>query len=134
MLAVEILRSGFESALAESCLSHFGRAVRPDLDTWATWAERSPVRVPGAWNGRCDSDPCSSSRCRWVWRVRLSTAMSTIGRWPSRIVTSLVVRCGCSFGGRVARRRSVLPVPAERRPGGSQWSHRQDRVVAWWSW
>ena len=45
VLAVEILRSGFEQALAEACLSHYDRELHPDRAAWAEQIKTSPVRV-----------------------------------------------------------------------------------------
>jgi hypothetical protein len=45
VLAVEILRSGFEWALARACLSHFDRSLYPDREAWAGRVKTSPVRV-----------------------------------------------------------------------------------------
>ncbi|MFG3700899.1 DUF4291 domain-containing protein [Micromonospora sp. NPDC047620] len=45
VLAVEITRSGFEWALAHSCLSSFDRDRYPDRETWSRRLRASPVRV-----------------------------------------------------------------------------------------
>ncbi len=45
VLAVEILRGGFEWALAHACLSHFDAGVYPDLDVWASRLRACQVRV-----------------------------------------------------------------------------------------
>ncbi|WP_436772169.1 DUF4291 domain-containing protein [Yinghuangia sp. YIM S09857] len=45
VLALEITREGFESALAGACLSHFDANVYPDRDTWGTRLHRTSVRV-----------------------------------------------------------------------------------------
>ena len=45
VLAVEILRSGFEQALAEACLSHYDRDLHPDQAAWAGRLKTAPVRV-----------------------------------------------------------------------------------------
>jgi hypothetical protein len=45
VLAVEILRSGFEWALAGACLSHFDPHRYPDRDAWTRKLKTSPVRV-----------------------------------------------------------------------------------------
>jgi hypothetical protein len=45
VLAVEITRSGFEWALANSCLSSFDRDHYPDRETWSRRLRASPVRV-----------------------------------------------------------------------------------------
>ena len=45
ILAVEIQRAGFESALSVACLSHFDRPRYPDRQTWAKLIKTSPVRV-----------------------------------------------------------------------------------------
>jgi len=45
VLAVEILRSGFEQALTEACLSHYDRDLHPDRAAWANQIKTSPVRV-----------------------------------------------------------------------------------------
>ncbi|MFV2018694.1 DUF4291 domain-containing protein [Micromonospora sp. LOL_023] len=45
VLAVEILRSGFEAALAQACLSHYDRDLYPDRAAWARLVKASQVRV-----------------------------------------------------------------------------------------
>ena len=45
VLAVEILRSGFEQALAEACLSHYDRDLHPDQAAWAGRLKTAAVRV-----------------------------------------------------------------------------------------
>lgn len=45
VLAVEITRSGFEWALAHSCLSSFDPDRYPDRETWSRRLRASPVRV-----------------------------------------------------------------------------------------
>jgi hypothetical protein len=45
VLAVRLSRSGFESALAQSCLSHFDPDRYPDREAWARAVKASPVRV-----------------------------------------------------------------------------------------
>jgi hypothetical protein len=45
VLAVEILRSGFEEALTSACLSHYDRDLHPDRAAWARRVKTSPVRV-----------------------------------------------------------------------------------------
>ncbi|WP_326551420.1 DUF4291 domain-containing protein [Micromonospora sp. NBC_01813] len=45
VLAVEILRSGFEAALAQACLSHYDRDLYPDRAAWSRLVKTSQVRV-----------------------------------------------------------------------------------------
>jgi hypothetical protein len=45
VLAVEILRRGFEEALAQACLSHYDRELYADRAAWARRLKTSPVRV-----------------------------------------------------------------------------------------
>jgi hypothetical protein len=45
VLAVEVLRSGFEQALTTACLSHYDRDLNPDRAAWARRVKASPVRV-----------------------------------------------------------------------------------------
>ncbi len=45
VLAVELLRSGFEQALSEACLSSFDRRFHPDQRSWSRDLKRSSVRV-----------------------------------------------------------------------------------------
>jgi hypothetical protein len=45
ILAVEILREGFEWALAHAALTHFERGTYPDEAAWRARAAASPVRV-----------------------------------------------------------------------------------------
>jgi len=45
ILAVDILRSGFESALARASLSHFDRTLHATPDEWGAELKRSPVRI-----------------------------------------------------------------------------------------
>ena len=45
VLAIRISRSGFETALGESCLSHFDTALHADPDAWRRALADCPVRV-----------------------------------------------------------------------------------------
>ena len=45
VLAIEISRTGFEWALAHSCLSHFDRDHHADTAGWARQLKTSPVRI-----------------------------------------------------------------------------------------
>jgi hypothetical protein len=45
VLAVEILRDGFEQALAQACLSHYDRDLYADRAQWARRLKTAPVRV-----------------------------------------------------------------------------------------
>ncbi|WP_351228920.1 DUF4291 domain-containing protein [Streptomyces sp. NPDC002133] len=45
VLAVEIIREGFEWALRHACLSHYVRGVHPDQATWKRELRQSPTRV-----------------------------------------------------------------------------------------
>ena len=45
ILAVDILRSGFEWSLANACLSHFDPLLYASRDDWLRIMERSPIRV-----------------------------------------------------------------------------------------
>ncbi|WFE25044.1 DUF4291 domain-containing protein [Solwaraspora sp. WMMD791] len=45
VLAVRILRGGFDAALAQACLSHYDRDLYPDRTTWARLVRTSQVRV-----------------------------------------------------------------------------------------
>jgi len=45
ILAIEILRSGFEWALAHACLSHFDKAAHATSDEWKAALKRSPARI-----------------------------------------------------------------------------------------
>ena len=45
VLAVEILRGGFEWALEQACLSHYDPDLHPDHEEWARRLKTSPVRV-----------------------------------------------------------------------------------------
>lgn len=45
ILAIDITRAGFESALSQACLSHFDAEVYPDDETWQHRKALSPVRV-----------------------------------------------------------------------------------------
>lgn len=45
VLAVEITRTGFEWALANSCLSHYDPDLHPDRQAWQERLRTSPVRV-----------------------------------------------------------------------------------------
>jgi hypothetical protein len=45
ILAIDILRIGFEWALAHSCLSHFDGSVHATPEEWKTALKRSPVRI-----------------------------------------------------------------------------------------
>src|SRR5205814_10021301 len=43
ILAIEILRDGFEWALANSSLSHFDRTMHSSAEEWKTTVQKSPV-------------------------------------------------------------------------------------------
>jgi hypothetical protein len=45
ILAIEILRSGFEWALANSCLSHYDAELHGSRDSWQSLLKASPVRI-----------------------------------------------------------------------------------------
>jgi Domain of unknown function (DUF4291) len=45
ILAIEISRSGFDWALAHSCLSHYSPQVHASSDAWAALKDSSPVRI-----------------------------------------------------------------------------------------
>lgn len=45
VLAIDILRSGFEWALAHACLSHFDRSFHASPEAWQATLKRSPVRI-----------------------------------------------------------------------------------------
>ena len=45
VLALDISRDGFDSALRQACLSHFDRSVYPDRETWAERVRTTQVRV-----------------------------------------------------------------------------------------
>lgn len=45
VLAIEIRRDGFESALSHACLSHFEPELYPDRAAWSRRLKQSPVRV-----------------------------------------------------------------------------------------
>jgi len=45
VLAVEISRTGFETALGEACLSHYTSAVHADRDAWKRELAAAPARV-----------------------------------------------------------------------------------------
>lgn len=45
VLAIDILRDGFDWALAHSSVSHFDRSMHSDIDDWKSVLERSPVRI-----------------------------------------------------------------------------------------
>jgi Domain of unknown function (DUF4291) len=45
VLAIDLSREGFESALSRACLSHFEPALHPDPEAWRTQLAEAPVRV-----------------------------------------------------------------------------------------
>jgi hypothetical protein len=45
VLSIDIVREGFEWALARACLSHYDRDVHSDKATWSRQLKTSPVRV-----------------------------------------------------------------------------------------
>jgi hypothetical protein len=45
ILAIDILRGGFEWALAHGCLSHFDGSVHATPEEWRAALKRSPVRI-----------------------------------------------------------------------------------------
>ncbi|MFF7214992.1 DUF4291 domain-containing protein [Streptomyces sp. NPDC008238] len=45
VLALDVSREGFDSALRRACLSHFDRSVYPDRETWAERVRATEVRV-----------------------------------------------------------------------------------------
>jgi hypothetical protein len=45
ILAIDLLRSGFEWALAHACLSHFDRSAHATPEEWKAALKRSPVRI-----------------------------------------------------------------------------------------
>jgi hypothetical protein len=45
VLAIQLTREGFESALAQACLSHYDHELHPDEAAWSRQLRASPVRV-----------------------------------------------------------------------------------------
>jgi hypothetical protein len=45
VLAIEIIREGFEWALRHACLSHYERGLHLDRDTWKRQLKHAPARV-----------------------------------------------------------------------------------------
>ncbi|AWS40202.1 DUF4291 domain-containing protein [Streptosporangium sp. 'caverna'] len=45
VLAIEIIREGFEWALRHACLSHYERGLHPDRDAWKRQLKYAPARV-----------------------------------------------------------------------------------------
>ncbi|MDQ1042469.1 hypothetical protein QFZ76_000705 [Streptomyces sp. V4I2] len=45
VLAIEIIREGFEWALEHACLAHYEHGLHPDRATWKRQLKRSPARV-----------------------------------------------------------------------------------------
>lgn len=54
VLALEITRAGFESALAQACLSHYDPQVHADREAWAARLRETTVRVQ--WDPERDLD------------------------------------------------------------------------------
>lgn len=54
VLAIRITREGFETVLAQSCLSHFDADLYGDHATWLARKEASPVRIQ--WDPERDVD------------------------------------------------------------------------------
>lgn len=54
VLALEITRTGFESALAGACLSHYDQGTYPDRDTWGRRLHATTVRIQ--WDPERDLD------------------------------------------------------------------------------
>ncbi|MBK8259649.1 MAG: DUF4291 domain-containing protein [Polyangiaceae bacterium] len=45
ILAIDMLRTGFESALAQACLSHYDKSLHTSSEAWRLALKQSPVRV-----------------------------------------------------------------------------------------
>ena len=45
VLAIQLTRDGFESALSQACLSHYSPQLHPDEEAWSRHLRASPVRV-----------------------------------------------------------------------------------------
>jgi hypothetical protein len=111
VLGIEILREGFEWALAHSATSHFDSAIHPNKAAWRTVLEASPVRVQ--W------DPERTLTLESLpWRtiqVGLSgeSVEAYVGYWISRIedLTPLVAEVeGRVMAGDLAGADALRPV------------------------
>jgi hypothetical protein len=115
ILAVEIQRGGFESALTQACLSHFDHTRYPDRPTWAKLIKTSPVRVQ--WDPERSLHlaalPYRSLQiglsCRWFVTGSAACVSRTISPYWSRTVYGLPR----PLGGLVPMPQS-RPVPAGR--------------------
>lgn len=111
VLAVTITRSGFEWALANSCMSHFVPELYSDRQAWTTRLGASPVRVQ--W------DPERDLRHRPLDHRSLQVGLGGVAvehyveRWITGIrdVTDTAHRIGrLVASGQLAAARTALPV------------------------
>ena len=83
ILAVDILRSGFEWALARACLSHFDRAVHATQEEWSAELKRSPVRVQWDPERRLQLQPLS-------WRaIQIGLEGEALGAYVDEWIQSI---------------------------------------------
>jgi hypothetical protein len=88
ILGIDILRSGFEWALAHSCLSHFDAAIHASREGWEEMLRNSPVRIqwdperdahlrPLAWRAiQIGLGPVAAREYAEKWTVRIEDVTS----------------------------------------------------------
>ena len=113
VLAISLRRSGFEWALAHSCLSHFQAGMHANQGEWEAMKAASPVRV------QWDPDRCLTGErlSRRAIQIGLSgpAVRVYIGEWITRLqdITALVRQIeGLVRDGRIAE--AARQLPAER--------------------
>lgn len=104
VLAIRITRSGFESGLRESCLSHFDPELHASHDEWRARLATSPVRLQ--WDPERDraGQPLA-------WR---SLQLGLSGSAVTRYVEDWIVGIDDITDSLADRRSGAEPLPTER--------------------
>lgn len=104
VLAIRMLRSGFERALSESCLSHFDPTVHVDHEAWRAAVSSSPVRV------QWDPERTADGRALPHRSLQIGLSGSAVNRYVGEWITDVE-----DVTARLADLRSGTdPLPAER--------------------
>lgn len=104
VLEIRMSRSGFETALGESCLSHFDPVLYEDPEAWRGVLADCPVRVQWDPERALDGQP-------WIYRsIQVGLSGSAVARYVTQWIRSIE-----DVNGTLERRRRGLDqLPVER--------------------
>ena len=108
VLAIRISRSGFEEALASSCLSHFDPTVYKDHQAWEKAKSASPVRIQ--WDPERDThlQPLSHRS------VQIGIGPQMVGRYVDEWIVDIADITTTVAGLRAQAEVDVEALPCER--------------------